>query len=157
MHNFTVDQQKAVDKTGLDLLLSASAGSGKTTVLVERVIKKLEAGVPIKSLLIVTFTKAATADMKEKIQRALEQKIAENPADDFFQNQLIDLQSANISTIDSFCLDVVGRFYQVIDLDPNFSLLVDEVQLDIMKTCSSSPSRAQPITSGASRKSCCVP
>lgn len=133
MHNFTVDQQKAVDKTGLDLLLSASAGSGKTTVLVERVIKKLEAGVPIKSLLIVTFTKAATADMKEKIQRALEQKIAENPADDFFQNQLIDLQSANISTIDSFCLDVVGRFYQVIDLDPNFSLLVDEVQLDIMK------------------------
>ena len=86
MHNFTVDQQKAVDKTGLDLLLSASAGSGKTTVLVERVIKKLEAGVPIKSLLIVTFTKAATADMKEKIQRALEQKIAENPADDFFQN-----------------------------------------------------------------------
>ena len=114
-------------------LVSASASSGKTTVLVERVLKRILSGTPVSSLLIITFTKAAAREMKERIKQKISDQIEKEPNNQFLRSQLLDVDTANISTIDSFCLDVIRRFYYVIDLDPQFSVLTDETQAELLK------------------------
>ena len=133
MTNFTKEQNQAINDYGKDILVSASAGSGKTTVLVERVLKRILSGTPVSSLLIITFTKAAAREMKERIKQKISNQIEKEPNNQFLRSQLLDVDTANISTIDSFCLDVIRRFYYVIDLDPQFSVLTDETQAELLK------------------------
>lgn len=133
MTNFTKEQDQAINDHGKDILVSASAGSGKTTVLVERVLRRILSGTPVSSLLIITFTKAAAREMKERIKQKISDQLEVEPDNQFLRSQLLDIDTANISTIDSFCLDVIRRFYYVIDLDPQFSVLTDETQAELLK------------------------
>ncbi|BCA85868.1 ATP-dependent helicase/nuclease subunit A [Enterococcus saigonensis] len=128
---FTDRQWQAVFDGGDNLLVSASAGSGKTTVLVRRVIEKLKSGADIDRLLIVTFTEAAASEMKERIEKALRQSINQennNQLRAHYVKQLVLLPQANISTLHAFCMTVIKRFYYLIDLDPVFRLLSDETE-----------------------------
>ncbi|ERL66670.1 helicase-exonuclease AddAB subunit AddA [Schleiferilactobacillus shenzhenensis] len=132
---FTASQQAAVDHAGHNILVSASAGSGKTTVLVERVIQKLLHGESIDRLLIVTFTQAAAAEMRDRIRAALA-KAAETESDDLRKTHLRKQQallgSADIATLDAFCARVVRRFYYVIDYDPAVRTLGDDNERQLL-------------------------
>lgn len=133
---FTDEQWQAIFDQGDNLLVSASAGSGKTTVLVRRVIEKLKSGSNIDELLIVTFTEAAAREMKERIQDALQLAINQETDEtkrQHFTRQLVLLPTASISTIHAFCLTVIRRFYYLIDLDPVFRMMTDETETILMK------------------------
>lgn len=122
MPEWTVDQKKAIDGRSGSLIVSAAAGSGKTTVLVERVIKRLidtENRCPANELVIVTFTRAAAAQMKERIEAALVKRIASG-SDAWLTEQQLLLQSAKISTIDSFCVDLVRENFQNLGISTDF-------------------------------------
>lgn len=126
---FTANQQAAIAHAGHNILVSASAGSGKTTVLVERVIQKLIHGEDIDRLLIVTFTQAAAAEMRERIRAALAAKANETTDRTLrlhLRKQLAHIGSADISTLDAFCARVVRRFYYVINYDPAVRTLGDD-------------------------------
>lgn len=133
---FTDNQWQAVFDGGENILVSASAGSGKTTVLVRRVIEKLKSGTDIDRLLIVTYTEAAAKEMKERIQIALQEAINTESDPDrkqHFSRQLSLLPTANISTLHAFCLTVIRRFYYLIEMDPVFRLLTDETEMSLLK------------------------
>ncbi len=133
---FTDEQWQAIFDQGDNLLVSASAGSGKTTVLVRRVIEKLKMGVNLDELLIVTFTEAAAKEMKERIQVALQEAVnAESDPirQQHFTKQLVLLPTATISTLHAFCLTVIRRYYYLIDIDPVFRMLTDETETILMK------------------------
>ncbi len=133
---WTTDQQKAIDARKGTLLVSAAAGSGKTAVLVERVIQRIcdsENPCGIENLLIVTFTKAAAAQMKEKISAAISKQIALNPSDKRLRRQQLMLPCANICTIDSFCINLVRENFHALGIAPDFCLL-DEGKLKILRT-----------------------
>ena len=120
---WTDKQQKVIDTRDRNILVSAAAGSGKTAVLVERIIKMItdeENPTDVNQLLVVTFTRAAASEMKERIREALEKMEENNPNDLNVQKQLSLIHNANISTIDSFCARVVKDNFDKIDLDPNF-------------------------------------
>lgn len=126
MPEWTEEQKKAIDSRDGTILVSAAAGSGKTAVLVERVIRRLmdkEKPCSAEKLLIVTFTRAATSQMKERIFSAISDKLRENPDDDNLKHQLVMLPFANISTIDSFCGDIVRENFHSVDLTPDYRLL----------------------------------
>ena len=133
---FTDDQKKAIFDQGQNILVAASAGSGKTRVLVQRVIEKIKQGTDVDQMLIVTFTDAAANEMKERIQKAIENEI-QNSNDEQevrrYRKQLVALSVANISTIDAFCLQVIRRYYYVIDLDPGFRILTDQAEQEMLK------------------------
>lgn len=134
--NFTDGQWQAIYDTGTNILVSASAGSGKTTVLVERVIEKVKAGVNIDELLIVTYTEAAAKEMKARIERSLKetiQKERDSVVKKRYIHQLTLLPSATISTLHAFCLQVIRRYYYFIHLDPVFRLLTDETEMLLLK------------------------
>ncbi|RMC48804.1 helicase-exonuclease AddAB subunit AddA [Lactobacillus sp. ESL0228] len=134
MTNFTKQQQEAIDTQGKDILVSASAGSGKTTVLVQRLMKEILSGTSVDQLLVVTFTKAAAQEMKTRIKAVLQKSSEEDNANQNYLRQQLNLvDTANISTIDAFCLDVIHRFYYIIDIDPSFSILTDETQAELMR------------------------
>lgn len=134
MPNFTKEQEKAINDRGHDILVSASAGSGKTTVLVERVLREILSGTSVEELLVVTFTKAAAEEMKTRIKAALTKELAKPDADRrYLREQLNQVDTANISTIDAFCLEVIHRFYYSIGLDPSFSILTDQTQAALLK------------------------
>ena len=136
MVQWTPNQQKAIDGRKGTLLVSAAAGSGKTAVLVERVIRRIcdsETPCGVENLLIVTFTNAAAAQMKEKIHAAIGKKIAENPADKHLRRQQLMLPCANICTIDSFCIGLVRENFHALGIAPDFSLL-DEGRLSILRS-----------------------
>lgn len=125
---WTADQKKAITESGSDILVSAAAGSGKTAVLVERIIRKLLAGnADIDRMLIVTFTEAAAAEMKEKIIRALQKDGSEQA-----QRQLRLAGDADIMTIDSFCLKCVRNNFHNLGIDPEFGIC-DSAEAEIMK------------------------
>lgn len=132
---FTNEQNEAIRDQNHDILVSASAGSGKTTVLVERVLNEILNGRNVDELLIVTFTKAAAEEMKSRIKAKLEETIRKEHGSNriFLQRQLNQIDTANISTIDAFCLEVIHRFYYAINLDPSFSVLTDETQATLLK------------------------
>lgn len=132
---WTDDQRKAIDARKGTVLVSAAAGSGKTAVLVERVIRRIcdsENPCGVENLLIVTFTKAAASQMKEKIEAAISKKIAENPSDKRLRRQQLMLPCANICTIDSFCINLVRENFHALGVAPDFGML-DESKLDILK------------------------
>lgn len=128
---FTATQQQAIDDQGQNILVSASAGSGKTSVLVERVIQKILHGESIDQLLVVTFTDAAAKGMRDRIARALKEALAQTHVAEtkqHLQNQLNRLAVADISTLHAFCLHLIKQYYYLIDLDPQFRLLTDETE-----------------------------
>ncbi len=123
--SFTEKQQQVIDTHGCNLLVSAAAGSGKTAVLVERIVKLVsdeEHPVDIDRLLIVTFTNAAAAEMRERISRALNDRLALCPENEHLQRQVTLLHNAQITTIDSFCLFVLRNQFHTIGLDPGFRI-----------------------------------
>lgn len=123
--SFTEKQQQVIDTHGCNLLVSAAAGSGKTAVLVERIVKMVSDGkhpVDIDRLLIVTFTNAAAAEMRERISRALNDRLAADPENEHLQRQVTLLHNAQITTIDSFCLFVLRNQFHTIGLDPGFRI-----------------------------------
>ena len=133
--NWTEQQLKVIQTHGRDLLVSAAAGSGKTAVLVERIIRMItdpEKPVRIDELLVVTFTRAAAAEMKERIRQALESLAKQQPEDENIQRQLAHIHHARIMTIDSFCSRVVRDHFEQIDIDPNYRI-GDEVEIAMMQ------------------------
>ena len=123
---WTQEQSDAIHARGGTLLVSAAAGSGKTAVLVERVIKRItdeENPCDVDRLLIVTFTKAAAAEMRERIDTALTAKRRERPNDTRLLRQQMLLPRASICTIDSFCNDLVRENFFQLDIPPDFQIL----------------------------------
>ncbi|CAM4523100.1 MAG: helicase-exonuclease AddAB subunit AddA [Paenibacillus macerans] len=119
------DQWRAITLTGGDMLVAAAAGSGKTAVLVERIIRKLtdpERPLSVDRLLVATFTKAAAAEMRQRITEALEKELAKDPANAEIGRQLAMLGRASITTLHSFCMEVIQRYYTLIPLDPGFRI-----------------------------------
>lgn len=132
---WTKDQNAVINNRGGNLLVAAAAGSGKTAVLVERIIKLItdkENPVDINKLLVVTFTNAAATEMKERVQIAIEKLIQTCDSNNNLKRQLALLDNANITTIHSFCLDVIGKYYHKIPLEPNFSI-ASEQQCSLLK------------------------
>ena len=133
--SWTTEQQQVIDLRNRNILVSAAAGSGKTAVLVERIVKIItdkNHPVDIDHLLIVTFTNAAAAEMRERIGNAIEKALDEQPGDEHLLRQLTLIHNAQITTIDSFCLYVVRNHFHEIDLDPNFRI-GDEGELKLLR------------------------
>ena len=133
--SWTAEQQQVIDLRNRNILVSAAAGSGKTAVLVERIIKRItekENPIDIDRLLVVTFTNAAAAEMRERIGAAIEKALMEQPEDEHLQRQLSLIHNAQITTIDSFCLYVIRNHFHEIDLEPNFRI-GDEGELKLLK------------------------
>ncbi len=123
---WTPDQQKAIDSRQGTVLVSAAAGSGKTAVLVERVLERLtdeKNPCDINSLLIVTFTNAAAAQMKDKISAAISKRVALDPKNKHLRRQQLLLPLANICTIDSFCINLIRENIQSLEISPDFDIL----------------------------------
>jgi len=124
---WTKEQQDAIYKKGSNILVAAAAGSGKTAVLVERIIEKiLNDHVDIDKLLVVTFTNAAASEMRERVLDAIYKKLEDEPENENLQKQLVLLGKANICTIHSFCLDVIRNNFFEIDLPSNFRIASEE-------------------------------
>ncbi|MFS0655996.1 helicase-exonuclease AddAB subunit AddA [Bacillus sp. 179-C3.3 HS] len=122
---WTDDQWEAIVSEGQDILVAAAAGSGKTAVLIERLIRKMTDPthpIDVDRLLVVTFTNASAAEMKHRMTEALEKELSKNPGSLHLRRQLSLMNRANISTLHSFCLQVLRTFYYEIDLDPGFRL-----------------------------------
>ncbi|RKM58033.1 helicase-exonuclease AddAB subunit AddA [Butyrivibrio sp. X503] len=138
---FTKEQQAVIDARKCNVLVSAAAGSGKTAVLVERIIQMINEGVDIDHLLVVTFTKAAASQMKEKITLAIQEKLVSEPDNKHLQKQETLIHNAQITTIDSFCQYVIKNNFNFIGLDPSFrvgdegefKLLQDDVMSDMLE------------------------
>ena len=132
---WTSEQQKVIDLRNRNILVSAAAGSGKTAVLVERIIRRLtedDTPTDVDRLLIVTFTEAAAAEMKERISAAIEKKLEERPGDIRLERQATLIHSAQITTIHSFCLVVIRDHFHVIGIDPGFRI-AEEGELKLLK------------------------
>ncbi|MCA1059548.1 helicase-exonuclease AddAB subunit AddA [Rossellomorea aquimaris] len=132
---WTDDQWKAIWAKGQDILVAAAAGSGKTAVLVERIIQKIvaeEERMDVDELLVVTFTNASAAEMRHRIGVALEKAIDEDPHSHHLRKQLSLLNRASISTLHSFCLEVIRKYYYLIDIDPGFRI-ADETEGDLIR------------------------
>ena len=132
---WTSEQQNVIDFRNRNILVSAAAGSGKTAVLVERIIKRItdkEHPVDIDKLLVVTFTNAAAAEMRERIGNAIEKQLEAFPDDENLRKQQTLLHNAQITTIDSFCLFVVRNHFEEICLDPNFRI-ADQGELKLLE------------------------
>ena len=134
MPNWTDEQKQAIYEKGENILVAAAAGSGKTAVLVERIINKvINEGIDIDKILVVTFTNAAAAEMRERILDALYKKIEEEPENERLQRQITLLNLASICTIDSFCLDIVKNyFYELENVSPNFRI-ADTAEIELLK------------------------
>lgn len=133
---YTDEQWQAISGRGGNILVSASAGSGKTQVLTSRVMDHLLHGLNINELLIVTFTNAAAREMKERIQKGINQALDETTDPQLTQHLLrqnAKMGQAYISTLHSFCLRVIERYYYLIDFDPVFRQLTDETEIAMIK------------------------
>ena len=133
---WTDSQRDAIYATGGTVLVSAAAGSGKTAVLVERVIELItDSGRPIDAdrLLVVTYTKAAAGEMKERIAARIEELLEENPFSELLHRQQLLLSRAKISTIHSFCSDIAKEYFHVINI-PNDFRIGEEKELELLKS-----------------------
>lgn len=120
---FTPDQQKVIDARNTNILVSAAAGSGKTAVLVERILELIcdkENPVDIDRILVVTFTNAAASEMRERVENALNERLRQNPGDEHLERQSTLIHTAMITTIDSFCLYILRNNFNELGLDPGF-------------------------------------
>ncbi len=135
---WTEEQKKVIEVRNKNVLVSAAAGSGKTAVLVERILSLLcgegenESPLDVDRLLVVTFTKAAAAEMRERVSLALEKRLEADPENEHLQKQQTLIHSAQITTIDSFCQYVIRNYFHQIDLDPAFRI-GDEGELKLLK------------------------
>ena len=130
---WTEEQKQAIYEAGNNILVAAAAGSGKTAVLVERIINKIiNENIDIDKLLVVTFTNAAASEMRERVLNAIYKKIDEEPENEKLQRQITLLNKASICTIDSFCLDVVRNNFFEIDIAQNFRI-GDTTEIEILK------------------------
>lgn len=132
---WTEEQRRAIDLRHRNILVSAAAGSGKTAVLVERIFAMLTDRahpIDIDQLLVVTFTNAAAAEMKERVEDRLQKSLDEDPDNDHVLKQLASIHSAQIMTIHSFCLYVIRNHFNEIDLDPAFRI-GEETELKLLR------------------------
>ena len=132
---WTEKQQQVIDSRNRNLLVSAAAGSGKTAVLVERIIQMISEGdhpLDIDQLLVMTFTNAAAAEMRERIGAAVEKKLKEYPEDEHLWLQAALIPQAMITTIDSFCLNIIRSHFNSLDIDPSFRI-GDEGELSLLR------------------------
>ena len=126
MPNWTSEQLRAIEARGSNILLSAAAGSGKTTVLVERVLRLIaDEGADVDRMLVGTFTRAAASDMRAKLSRELTQRAA--AGDGCCRDQLLKLDGASISTLHAFCSDFLRTHFETAGVDPAFRVLDDAV------------------------------
>lgn len=139
--NFTPDQQKVIDLRNKNILVSAAAGSGKTAVLTERIAELVcgpdadmgkypvnpedDQRKQIDRILIVTFTKAAAREMRERIGKRLRERLEKRPSDSHIRRQILLLSTAHITTIDSFCQYILRNHFEDIGLDPSFKIAND--------------------------------
>lgn len=133
---WTEKQLKVIESRNRNLLVSAAAGSGKTAVLVERIIRMISEGehpLDIDQLLVMTFTNAAAAEMRERIAAAVDRKIKERPEDEHLWLQAALIPQAQITTIDSFCLTVIREHFNSLDIDPAFRI-GDEGELSLLRS-----------------------
>lgn len=151
---WTDDQWKAIYASGQDTLVSAAAGSGKTAVLINRMIEKVvakENPINVDELLVVTFTNASAAEMRHRMAEALEKAIAENPTSNHLRRQLSLVNKAQISTLHSFCLAIVKQYAYMLDIDPGFrianeaevALLRDDILAEVLEDAYDSEDEAQ--------------
>jgi len=132
--NFTAEQERAIGIRNSDILVSAGAGSGKTTMLVERIIRLVTGSEPvdIDRLLVVTFTEAAASSMRAKVAAALNLCVKMDPTNAKLREQMARMNKANITTIHAFCLKTARRFFHKIDMDPNFRV-ADHAEVELLK------------------------
>ena len=120
---WTKDQQNAIDIQNKNIIVAASAGSGKTAVLVERVIQKIiKYKIDIDRILVVTFTNAAANELKERLLNAIYLKIEEEPDNYFLKRQISLLSRASITTIDAFFFFFVKENFNILNIDPNIKI-----------------------------------
>lgn len=132
---WTKDQQNAIDARDCNLLVSAAAGSGKTAVLIERIIKRVtdeKHPIDIDSIVVVTFTRAAAEEMKTRLGRAFENALRDNPGNRHLIKQISLVDNARITTIDSFCTYILRNYYNTINLEPDFRV-AEEGELNLIK------------------------
>lgn len=130
---WTKEQSLAITENGSNILVAAAAGSGKTTVLVERIIRKIiDENIDIDKILVVTFTNAAASEMRERILNALYKEIDNDPLNTRLRKQIVLLSKASICTIDSFCLDVIRNNFFEIGIQGNFRI-ADNTELELLK------------------------
>ena len=132
---WTEEQKKVISLRDRNILVSAAAGSGKTAVLVERILSKImdpARPVDIDRLLIMTFTRAAAGEMKERISAAIDQKLCENPDNEHLQRQATLIHNAQITTIDGFCAYIIRNYFHMIGLDPGYRT-AEEGELKLLR------------------------
>ncbi|SEF49405.1 helicase-exonuclease AddAB subunit AddA [Paenibacillus sp. UNC499MF] len=132
---WTDEQWDAIALRGQNMLVAAAAGSGKTAVLVERIIRRISdeaAPLDVDRLLVATFTKAAAAEMKQRIREALEKELTAHPDSQHLKRQLALMGRASVTTLHSFCLEVIRRHYSLIRLDPGFRI-ANETEAELMR------------------------
>lgn len=144
--NWTEDQKKVIELRNRNILVSAAAGSGKTAVLVERIIGMItdpEKPIDVDKLLVVTFTNAAAAEMRERIGQAIDNLLLAKPQDSHLQRQSTLVRHSQITTIDSFCLNVIRNHFDSLEIDPAFRigdegellLLQGDVMKELLEDC----------------------
>ena len=126
-NELTEAQRLARDIENCDVIVSAGAGSGKTTVLTERLVRKIAEGNDINDYLVVTFMRSAAADMKSKLYKKLSRLSALNPSDMHIRNQITRVPEANICTISAYCYELVKENFALLGLPPHATIL-DEVE-----------------------------
>ena len=125
-NKLTPNQEKAITLSGKNILVSASAGSGKTFVMIERIIRLiLEEGVGVENILAVTFTKLAASEMKQKLVKAVTENINKGKDVARLKRTLAEIPTADISTIHSFCLNLLKTYFYAANVDPNFGIAED--------------------------------
>ena len=129
---WTDEQYEAIVSEGSNILVAAAAGSGKTAVLVERIIRKVASNTDVDRLLVATFTHAAAAEMKDRLKMALEKKLEEEPDSDHLRKQLALMGKSSITTLHSFCMEVIRKYYSLIDLDPGFRI-ANETEIELIR------------------------
>ena len=120
---YTIEQQKIIDIDDKNILVSAAAGSGKTTVLARRILRLIaEKKADITEMLIVTFTDAAAGEMRARIQKLIKQEIYDGNDTEFFSSQLEKMPISDISTLHSFCMDILRKNFNQAEISPAFKI-----------------------------------
>lgn len=146
MKKWTSNQLKAIETTDSDVIVSASAGSGKTSAMVERAMRLMtEKRVPIERIMLLTYTNNAAGEMKERLRQGLIAYAKEHSEDaPFIREQLDSMSQANISTIHGFCFKIVQEFFEVVGLSPSVGIQSDDdVEDDIAKACETTIKRCE--------------
>ncbi|MGL6016580.1 MAG: UvrD-helicase domain-containing protein, partial [Selenomonadaceae bacterium] len=127
------EQLRAITTYDKNLLVAAAAGSGKTAVLVERIIRRLlDQQCDIDEILVVTFTNAAAAEMRERVARAIQAALETNPGAQYLERQLVLMNAAAISTLHAFCQSIIRQNFHQLDIDPKFRL-ASEQEMELLR------------------------